>query len=189
MSAMAIPPKSHAILFPVIDSTEQAFPWSLEEEFTTFLQERFQKNHRLVLNVDTQEKALETSPFQQDIDWMKKRFHRADFVVFAEIVEHTLHDKESKRRVIDKLTPDCQLDMTVRLRVIDLRNQPTVILQELVHKSHSIPRLSLPNMWDESHWKRTIFPITPLGFAHKQMIKEITQRIESYTLLAQDHPS
>jgi hypothetical protein len=74
----------------------------------------------------------------------------------------------------------------MRVVVVDNRGQqPEVILQEIVHDSHFIPRQFNQYNFHQVSWGNEEFTISPLGMAHTQFLKEISSRIEDYILLAQ----
>lgn len=178
-------------LIPVFDRSNAKVAWNLSEEFTDHMRQRFSKRNNFYLNsadqINTEIETLSESnnPFAPDISWITRAFKGEEYVIFTELVEHDIHPKKSKGSVFDKLTPSYELSMTMRVRVFDLRSDmPRVVLQELMHQDHLIPKPanlsdSKPNLWK----KRTFF-ITPLGLAHMQFSKEIVERIEDYVLLS-----
>jgi len=178
-------------LVPVFDSSGAKVSWSLSEEFTDHIRQRFLKRSNFYINTPDQINAeigtLNEShdPFSQDYSWIHSTFGEEEFVVFAELVEHDIHPKQAKNNFIDKLTPSCELSMTMRIRVFDLRGEtPEVVLQELVHQSHLIPKPSELTEQNPDRWKKMTFIVTPLGLAHNQFSKEVAKRIEDYILLS-----
>jgi hypothetical protein len=178
-------------LVPVFDRSGAKISWSLSEEFTDQLRQRFLKQSQFYINTPEQINAeIETlnetnNPFSRDYAWIGKAFGEEEFVVFAELVEHDIHPKATKKNFIDKLTPSCELSMTMRVRVFDLRGEkPEIVLQELFHQSHLIPKPSDLTEQSDDRWKKMSFSITPLGLAHSQFSKEIAKRIEDYILLS-----
>ena len=176
---------------PVFDRSEAQIPWDLSEEFTAQLKQCFLKRKNFFLeNADHINEKIaflteNTNPFSNDITWIKEVFNEEEFIVFTELIEHDIHPKELKNNFLDKITPSFELSLTMRIRIFDLRNQtPRIILQELVHQNHLIPKpKSLPSQSKET-WKKLRFKVTPLGLAHLQFSKEIARRIEDYILLS-----
>jgi hypothetical protein len=75
--------------------------------------------------------------------------------------------------------------MSVRVRVIDMRGkQPKIVLQELIHDTHHIPRQFTRANFYQVAWGKESFNISPMGLAHAQLTKEIASRLEDYILLA-----
>lgn len=178
-------------LVPVFDRSGAKISWSLSEEFTDHLRQRFLKQSQFYVNTPDQINAeIETlnetnDPFSRDYAWISKTFCEEEFVVFTELVEHDIHPKASRNNFFDKLSPSCELSMTMRIRVFDLRGEkPEIVLQELVHQCHLIPKPSDHTEENPDKWKKMTFTITPLGLAHSQFSKEVAKRIEDYILLS-----
>lgn len=175
-------------IVPVIDHTEDS-DWNLSDEFTYCINRQLaQKNHLFLVDLDkiraiTQQFALTQNPFGQDISWLKKTFSHQEFVVFLELVEHNEVARQDKPLDLTKCS--AELLMTMRIRVFDLRQEePKVILQELVHESHFIPRPFTRNNFQQEKWGHEMFIISPMGLAHTHFIKHICNRLEDYILLA-----
>lgn len=176
---------------PVIDSTEEDSIWSLSDEFTYCINYQLaQKNHLSLMNLDktratTQQLVLSQNPFGQDMSWLKKVFSHHGFVVFLELVEHNEMARQDDKKTIDSKKCSAELLMTMRVRVFDLRkDEPKVILQELVHESHFIPRPFTRSNFQQEKWGHEMFTISPMGLAHSQFIKHVCNRLEDYILLA-----
>jgi len=176
---------------PVFDRSGAEVSWSLSEEFTDHLKQRFLKRSNFYLNttedinheIDTL--TEQNDPFASEISWVGETFSKEEFVVFAELVEHDIHDKEAKNNFLDKITPSSEISMTMRIRVFDLREEtPKIVLQELVTQSHLIPKPSDLREESPDRWRKMTFSITPLGLAHAQFSKEVAKRIEDYILLS-----
>lgn len=181
-------------VIPVFDQSEAEIAWSLSEEFTSQLRQRLLNKNRFFLTASEEINAVtttlteENNPFSSDYGWIKEAFEGHEFVVFSELVEHDIHPKPLKNNFLDKLTPSCELSMTMRVRVFDLRNpEPEVVLQELIHQSHLIPKPSNLKMESPDRWKKMTFNVSPMGLAHSQLSKEVSKRIEDYILLSQSH--
>lgn len=173
---------------PVIDSTKEDSFWSLSDEFTYCITHQLaQKNHFSLINFDkaTNIPTLSQNPFGQDMSWLKKAFSHHGFVVFLELVEHNEVIRQDNKQNIDSKKCSAELLMTMRVRVFDLRkNNPKVVLQELVHESHFIPRPFTRSNFQQEKWGHEMFSISPMGLAHSQFIKNICNRLEDYILLA-----
>lgn len=180
--------KPSIALVSVIDSSGANMPWDLSDELTYSIKDRIRKSGLLFLQAmqkRDQEFALTANPFQKHIPWIKETFNQSEFAVFLELVEHSIHPKKAKNAILDKFTPACELDVTVRIKVVDLRKElPETILQELVHQSHLVPKMmSAPTSLE---WSKKSYAVSPIGFAHIQLAKEIVNRIEDYILLSKD---
>lgn len=177
-------------IVPVIDHTEDA-DWNLSDEFTYCINHQLaQKNHLFLVDLDktraiTQQFILTQNPFGQDISWLKKTFSSQEFVVFLELVEHNEVARQDNKKLVDSAKCSAELLMTMRIRVFDLRkDEPKVVLQELVHASHFIPRPFTRSNFQQEKWGHEMFTISPMGLAHSQFVKHICNRLEDYILLA-----
>lgn len=178
-------------LVPVFDRSGAQLSWSLSEEFTDHIRQRFLKGSNFYINTPEQINAEIASlseandPFARDFSWISQTFDQEEFVVFTELVEHNIHPKQLRNNFLDKLSPSCELSMTMRIRVFDMRGEsPEVILQELIHQSHLIPKPSDLKEQSPDKWKKMTFSVTPMGLAHFQFSKEVSKRIEDYILLS-----
>ncbi len=178
-------------LVPIFDRSESTLPWDLSEEFTATIEHRFQKMNNFFLSTPLQiHNAVTcidsaTDPFGVDLSWAKSAFKKEEFLILIELVEHKIHPKEAKNAFFDKFTPSNELDVTMRLRVIDLRkSEPKIILQEILHHTHFIPKLAEDKMPTPDKWRHKTYAVSPLGFAHLQISKEVAKRIDQYIGLA-----
>ena len=140
------------------------------------------------LTIPTITKKLPEScnPFDQDLGWVKKVFSEDDFVVFLELIDHEEATITGQRKSSLRDCP-AELNMTMRLRVIDNRAaEPQIILQELLHDSHHIPKQFTRFNFTQVAWGETSYSISPLGLAHAQFSKEIATRINEYILLSKN---
>jgi len=176
---------------PVFDRTEAEIGWSLSEEFTNHIRQRMLKRNNFYLNTPDEINAVITSlteennPFSNDTAWIKEAFKDHEFVIFTELLEHDIHPKPLKGSFVDKITPSSELTLTMRIRVFDLRSHtPEIILQELVHQTHLIPKPSNLSEENPQRWRNMSFNVSPLGLAHSQFSKEVSKRIEDYILLS-----
>lgn len=178
-------------LTPVFDRSNADIGWSLSEEFTDQIRHRIAKKNSFYLNTPDEVNAVITSltvennPFSTDTAWVKEAFKGHEFVIFTELVEHDIHAKPLKGNFFDKVTPSSELALTMRIRLFDLRGpKAEIILQELVHQSHLIPKPSNINEPNPEKWKKMGFNVSPMGLAHSQFSKEVSKRIEDYILLS-----
>ncbi len=177
-------------IVPVIDHTKDS-EWNLSDEFTYCINHQLaQKNHLFLADLDktraiTQQLVSMQNPFGQDISWLKKTFSHQEFVVFLELVEHNEVARQDDKKIVDSAKCSAELLMTMRIRVFDLRkDEPKVVLQELVHESHFIPRPFTRSNFQQEKWGHEMFIISPMGLAHSHFIKHICNRLEDYILLA-----
>lgn len=176
---------------PLFDRSEAGVEWSLSEEFTTHIRSNIMKN--FCLNTTDEMNLIVThlnethNPFSSDTEWIKSAFGRYEFVVFTELVEYDIHPQTSRGSFINKIVPSSELTLTMRIRIFDLRAQRTqVILQELFHQNYLIPSFSHSGSAHPYQWRRLSFLVSPLGLAHSQFIKGVSNRIEEYVFWAKN---
>ena len=177
---------------PVFDTSHSKLPWSLAQEFTTSMRERFLKSGALHLLPEKEVSRLcedltdKNNPFHPKADWVKETFQGCEFVIFAEMLEHDIHPKSVSDTLLDRFVSSAELSLSMRLRVFDLRTlKSSVILQEIIHQDHTIP-LPFDLSKEKGDYFSTItFKLSPLGFAHGDLTREVTARIEDYILLTQ----
>ena len=175
---------------PLIDNTKNNYEWSLSDELSSSLYANLSQQDRVILNASSKVRAKakpaleKNNPFDKDLSWMKKAFQDEEFVVFLELIEHEEVLNQSRTKPSDPTLCSSDLRMSVRVRVIDLRSGPKVILQELIHDAHHIhPQFNHINFY-QVPWKDQSFTISPVGLAHAKLTKELAQRIEDYILIA-----
>ena len=79
------------------------------------------------------------------------------------------------------------LNITIRLRIVDLRPfEPKIILQEMIHDTHHIPRQFTRANFYQVSWENEHFHISPLGLAHAELVKDLCNRLEEYILRTRD---
>lgn len=176
---------------PVFDRSGSNVGWSLSDEFTHSLKNRFLKRSNFYVSTPDEVNAsiatlsAENNPFGAETNWIKESFENHEYVVFAELVEHDIHPKELKGNFLDKITPSSELTVIMRIRVFDLRgSKPEVILQEFVRQSHVIPKPSDLTEPNPERWKKITYTVSPMGLAHAQLSKEVVKRVEDYILLS-----
>lgn len=179
--------KPSVAFVPIIDNSGEDFAWNLSDELTHAVYSRIVKRGNFCVSSMTESKKSlgKTDPFSDNVQWVKSAFKDQEFVIFTELVEHNIHEKEGKRSFFDKITPSCRLEMTVRLRVIDNRtDSPEIILQELIHQTHMIPHQGAVTDQASDKWKQKTYSVSPLGFSHYQLSKSLVSRIEDYIMIA-----
>ena len=131
---------------PVFDHSDNDLSWDVSEELSQTIYHRLTQKNRLYLvapedmRVLTHKLTNQQNPFGSDLGWMRKAFANQEFVVFLELVEHEEVPVQSSRSAAPEEL-SANLNMSVRIRVVDVRGaEPHVVLQELIHDTHSIPR-------------------------------------------------
>ncbi len=179
--------KPKVAFLPVIDSTDSSLPWSLAQEFTEGLEGRFLRQSNLFLlhdyNVSRWKKG---NPMQSEEGALFQEIRNsAEFVVIIEIAEHSLVPKITESLFNVKNAPSYHLSMSIRVKVVDLRNEtPKTILQEMFTETHTIPWQLSSIDYSKTSWGKTGYFISPLGLAHAGLMKRISGQIEDYILLA-----
>ena len=162
----------------VIDSTSYELPWSLSEEFTTLVRNNLSKNTKLFLSsVDDVDVALSSTdnPFGKDISWMGSRFDDNEFIVFLELIKH---DDIAKSNAKD-------LDMSIRVRIIDVRSKnPKIVLQEVLKDTYNIEKGSYVSDYRKNYWGSQEYDNSRMALAHKQLANQVAQRISEYISLS-----
>jgi len=181
--------KPSVALIPIIDSTEPISSWSLSEELTQSMVHKLNAHGKLFLVDKNKAKGVYNqlgsshNPFGNQLDWIKSACRGQDFAVFMELIEH----EEVPLLTRQDDDPDkcaAQLNISLRIRVIDLRvDEPKIILQEIIHDRHHIPRPFTKFHFHQEPWGKESFSISPMGLAHAQLVKEVSSRIEAYILL------
>ena len=184
-------------LIPVIDSSKSDLPWNLSKELTDLIFRRCSLRDKFYLvsppKVISEVKRLDSTkdPFSTDLTWVKRAFSSSEFVVFVELIEH-----EESHRVPERLPvstanleeSSADLNITIRIRALDIRGaEPKVVLQELLHESHHIPRQFTRTNFFQVSWDDESFAISPVGIAHNEIVKNIVGRLEEYLLRAKVH--
>jgi hypothetical protein len=193
--------KAVVTLTPVFDRHDIHLPWSLADDLTEMIKTRLLKKANVYVgNADAlirtfeDEEQLIEKPFQHydenksasiHEDSLKVKFPKSEFVVFLELAEHEIHPKTITGSFMDALTPSQELLLAMRVRIYDLRfEKPQIILQELVEQSHLVPKQLAKLDYDSPIWGKKTYSISPVGFAHAQLAKEVASRIENYLILA-----
>lgn len=178
-------------IVPVIDHSVNGCRWNLSDEFTSQIcDELYQKDNMRIVNPNKSKALLKTvkteaNPFTTQLDWVKKVFKDDEFVVFLELVEH--QEVYRQDRKTSKSLQECSADlnMAMRIRVVDLRGeQPQVVLQELMHHTHFIPKQYTEKNYFHPSWNYDSFALSPTGLAHEQFVKDISSQINAYIVLS-----
>lgn len=163
---------------PVIDSSSYELPWSLSEELTQLIFTNLSKNKNIFISsMSETEESLSASdnPFDADVDWIKNRFEKKEFLVFMELVKHNEIKKEHHTN----------LDMSIRLKIIDVRaKEPKVILQECVCDNYYIAKGPSKSDYQNVVWGSSDYLNSRMGMAHNQLANQIASRISDYIALA-----
>ncbi len=162
----------------VIDSTTYDLPWSLSEEFTYLIKNQLANNKNLFLSsTEVMDENLTNAdnPFDINISWMKDRFNNSEFLVFLELLNHN----ELKKANISNL------EMSMRLRIVDVRGkEPKIVLQECINDNYYIAKGSIKEDYQNTIWGSAEYANSRMGLAHKQLAKEISNRISDYIALS-----
>ncbi len=162
----------------VIDSTTYELPWSLSEEFTHLIKNNLSTHKNIFLSLSDDVDASLTNtdnPFDPDISWMQDKFDTNEFVVFLELIKHN-----------DVAKPNAiNLDMSMRLRIIDVRSKkPKIILQECINDNYYISKGSIQTDYQTTTWGSNEYVNSRMNLAHAQLAKEISKRIYDYIALS-----
>lgn len=176
--------KPVAAIASAIDTTSFDANWSLSEEFTSMLAAQIGQGGKIFV-VPRGDDSFTENPFGQDLSWVKRDFSDQEFVVFLELVEHEISPVSKWRKELPTQEASSNLNIAVRLRVIDVRKQaPKIVLQEMVRGSYFIPKTLIPVDYNVISWGSPEFAKTPVGVAHAQMVEGIGSRVSDYILLA-----
>jgi len=176
--------KPVAAVASMIDTTSFDAPWSLSEEFTSRIVQKVGQTGQIYV-VSREDEAFAENPFGQDLSWVSREFPEQEFVVFLELVEHETSPASKLKKNLPAQEVSLNLNMAVRLRVVDVRGQmPKIVLQEIVRDSYFIPKTLIPTNYNTAVWGTQEFLKSPMGIAHEQLAQELSTRISDYILLA-----
>lgn len=176
--------KPIAFIAPMIDTASFEAPWSISEELTSMIVSQVGQSGKIYV-VSKDDETFAENPFGQDLTWMKREFPDQEFAVFLELVEHDLSPASKTKKDAPSQEVSNNLNMAVRLRVIDIRGQaPKIVLQEIVRDSYFIPKTLIPANYNVIMWGNPEFQKTPMGIAHSQIVREVATRVSDYILLA-----
>lgn len=175
--------KPVAAIASMIDTASFEVPWSISEEITSMVSSQIRQGGKIFV-VTKEDEAFAENPFGSDLAWVKREFPDQEFAVFFELVEHEIAPV-TKSRADNSQEISSNLNMAVRLRVIDIRSQtPKIVLQEIVRDTYFIPKTLIQDDYNAITWGNPAFTKTPMGIAHAQIAREIATRISDYILLA-----
>lgn len=176
--------KPVAAIASMIDTTSFEAPWSLSEELTSMIVSQIGQGGKIYV-FSKDDEIFAENPFGQDLSWVKREFPNQEFAVFLELVEHDIVPASKAKKDLPSQEVSSNLNMAVRLRVIDVRGQtPKIVLQEIVRDTYFIPKTLIPDDYNTLTWGTPEFPKTPMGIAHAQIVREISTRVSDYILLA-----
>lgn len=177
-------------VLPVIDSSNQkCVSWDLSNEFSDELRNRLAESSRVYLLRDekgslasskTLNEALPTAIGQN----MVTGFSPAEFLIVTELLEQNITPYGIASNCKDKpfiAESGAMLTLSMRVRVIDIRkDNPEVILQEVVDTDYNITRPYLFTDYSRFGWGTDAFAHTPIGIAHAKLVKDVLAHIEGY---------
>lgn len=167
---------------PMLDTTTFDASWSLSEELTDAITSIVATNGDVYVRTALDAPFTE-NPFSADLSWMKREFQGQEFVAFLELVEHEFTPVRVEGAPPQEASAN--LNMSVRLRVVDLRKEtPRIVLQEMVRDSYFVPKTLMPNDYSVDTWGTENFRKSPMGIAHGLLTQQIANRINEYILLA-----
>lgn len=174
--------KPSVAIASMLDTTTFDASWSLSDELTQGVMNQITSTGQVYVHSE-QESPFTQNPFDTDLRWMKREFLSEEFVAFLELVEHEF--APVKTNGVTSQEASSNLNMSVRLRVVDLRSDtPKIVLQEMIRDSYFIPKTLIPCDYTVEVWGTENYRKTPMGVAHAQLIAEIANRITDYILLA-----
>lgn len=175
--------KPSVIVTQLLDTSSFDIPWSLSEELTTLITQNLSQNRALYVS-QKEDAPFAENPFGNDLHWIKQEFKSHEFAVFLELVDHSYRPvlKPTTSSMRDAAT---NLDMAIRVRVVDLRSPtPKIILQELIKESYYIPKTLMPIDYNSITWGSPEYYRSPMGIAHRELARILTERLNDYILLA-----
>jgi hypothetical protein len=174
---------------PVIDRTPKAYDWNLGDEMSEGIATHLAGRGTVTLEpearVRTCAKKIKDNPFAPQMGWVKDAFRTEQFVAFLELIAHEEVFRAPKAKEVDLSTCAADLNMSMRVRVFDLRGkEPIVILQEIVQDTHFIPKQFTRVNFEQVSWGDEDFNFSPIGMAHVQFTKQVARHIEDYIRIA-----
>ena len=176
--------KPSVAIAPMIDTSSFECGWNLSEELTSLVAKELAKTGAIYVRTKD-DVAFTDNPFGTNLSWVKAQFPpNQEFAVFLELVKHEAVP-EVRGEITSPQELSHNLNMAVRLRVIDLRGPtPKIVLQEMVRDSYFIPKTLLPTNYNEVVWGSEEYGKTPMAVAHAHLVDAITDRLNDYILLA-----
>lgn len=172
------------VLVPqLIDTSSFEAPWSISEELTTELVDRLSHNGSIYV-AKADDVAFTENPFSKDLSWMKREFPNQEFALFLELVEHEIVPADPSKKDLPPQENSYLINTCVRMRVVDLRTSPKIVLQETVRNSHFIPQTLMPTNYGLVTWGSAEYQFSEMKAAHDELVAEIATRVTDYILLA-----
>jgi hypothetical protein len=174
-----------------MDSTCYDIPWSLSEELSSLINQKIVRQNNVYISKKEEGFFLSShdNPFENNIEWVKKSFKPNEFVVFLELLEHDdiplTKTTKNPKKLPESRKEASNLNMSIRLRIIDIRGDtPKIVLQEMIqdtfYMANNIDKID----YNIVTWGTDEYATSPMGIAHSQFVKQITERITDYILLA-----
>jgi hypothetical protein len=184
--------KPKVALIKVIDTSSHDLSWDISAEFTELLMENLLSRSKFYLTDDfhmigkKQLKQLNLSPYSEDMRWLLEMNSSSEFVIFTEILKHSIETKKDK--TYNPFSHIKTLNLSLRVCALDIRKKnPKIILQEIITEKYSIPFNFGSYKENSSPIAKNTFNLSPLGVAHKNILSKVTKEIEDYILLAQSN--
>lgn len=180
-------------LLPLSDKSSSDLNWDLSEELTRNIHRDLMDDASLYLLPEDKIKLRVDQMqlvdfFGKDLQFAKK-ISRSEYVVAIEFIDHSF--VPYKRGKITPLYPidpkDCSevLMMKLRIRIIDTREEPKIILQEVFQSNHMLSKENEKIDYELCVWGTDRYNRTPFGQAHKRLAKDLALRIEKIILSRQ----
>ena len=143
--------KPHVVLTALTSNITSSLPWNVAHELEETIRSKISKVTNVYLS-PSKKSPISGDPFGTEVDWIKNDYNEGEFVTFLQLVQH------------ETVTCDGGIDrinVAFMLRVVDIRNKPKVILQQLVKCSH--PSISQPD-YSTIDYENENYRFTPLAF-------------------------
>lgn len=179
---------------PMTSTATYDLSWDVSQELSLEIIHRLtQKNEFYLVDQEKIKKMISGLSKTQDffganLAWLKKAFHHHEFAVFTELLEHNEAPLLFSKDQLPSESP-AQLNMLVRLRIVDLRSaSPQLVLEEVVEHSVTVPKQYTRSHYTPLSWQEDGYTTSFHGIVHEELVREITSRIEDYIQLAKQHP-
>ncbi len=180
-------------VLPIIDITDYQLDWDLSDELTVGICQRMIDRGALYLAPEESMKiALKrfegVDLIDTDENFIRDFAASNEFLVLMELIEHK--EVPYNRQRIKPIYPsDGEIEnvlmMKLRIKVFDLRNGvPQIILQEIVHSNHMMPKAPVYYDYNKINWGNEIYSTTPIGRAHARLERDVAVQVEKYISVA-----
>lgn len=180
--------KPKVAIVPLFDHSKHELAWDVSDELTQAIAGKLAQSGNFFLTGDFEMlssknvSSLQINPFHDDLHWLQEMHCSSEFIVFSELIDHTITPSEGG---ILSITSPANLHIAMRVKVVDIRSRsPRVVLQELFEDNYSIPWKMGSGASNSSAFSNSAFQLSPLGIAHNQMIKRIVKQVNDYVLFA-----